>query len=207
MRNLEDLVRATCLRRTKVQLDGEEAGLNLPKRDEKVEWIDLSPEDKELHEYFKEKAANVASGMDKDGARVSGKGKGTNIICLINVLRLICGHGERLLPASALEAWRNRQLEAIDWNTMQKWTDTETTCDLCGNQQQESESAEELSESGIAFCTCEGNRRGVNGRQESVEQGAMEEERAFRPSNKVQALLRNIREEQRNTGTNQVTKR
>lgn len=202
MRNLEDLVRATCIRRTKAQLVGKETGLDLPERAEKVEWIDLSPEDRRLYEYFKEKTANIASGIynEKEGTIVPGKGKGHNIICLINVLRLICGHGERLIPASALEVWQSRQLEAIDWNTMQKWSDTEAICESCGKQLQELGSADEMLESGIIFCKCKGNR-------ESVEERVIEGGGAFPPSNKLQALLRNIREEQRNTGTDQVIKR
>ncbi len=231
MRNLEDLVKATCLRRTKAQVKGL---LSLPPRLDQVEWIDLSPPDRELYEYFKAKTASVASGMaTQKGYRKTED----NIICLINILRRICGHGEVLLPESALRAWRERQNDSIDWQTMQKWCGKQ--CDLCGQDAaagDESSSAsspdarflcqhvlcsacsmeraeEEEEEGGSDSAACPICRAG----SVQVKTTALPETTAGvtvkvqrRPgmwSNKILALVRNIQQEQRSQPEHPGTKR
>jgi SNF2 family DNA or RNA helicase len=128
LRRLEDLVRATCLRRRKSLNNGS---FKLPRRSEKVEWIRLSPEDRDLYTFFKLKTAKIASELSRrhpSTAKVDQQ-KGTNILTLINFLRLICDHGEHLLPPSALEAWKNRNSGSIDWQMMRV---CRARCDLCG---------------------------------------------------------------------------
>lgn len=128
LRRLETLVRATCLRRTKSL---NNALFKLPRRSEKVEWIELSPEDRGLYTFFKLKTAEIASELSRrqPGADKAGQQKDTNILKLINFLRLICDHGEHLLPSSALEAWKTRSSGSIDWQTMRGF---KARCDVCG---------------------------------------------------------------------------
>jgi len=226
MRNLEDLVRATCLRRTKVQVQGH---LPLPPRVEEIEWIDLNPSDRVLYEYFKAETANIAAGSLRSQVEVSkstqtkGHRKGQNLICLINILRLICGHGEVLLPEMALKAWQNRANSSTDWQTMQQWG-TQQECDLCSQSSATDGSAVPLGanflcqhvvcsdcltkrveeeESDSATCPiCEANSTGGIVAEHSGE--LLQQPAAS--SNKVLALVRKIREEQQ-TQMNPATKR
>jgi SNF2 family DNA or RNA helicase len=128
LRRLEDLVRATCLRRRKSL---NNALFKLPRRSEKVQWIELFPEDRELYTFFKLKTAKIASELSRRhlGAGKADQRKDTNILTLINFLRLICDHGEHLLPPSALEAWKTRKCGSIDWQMMRV---CRARCDVCG---------------------------------------------------------------------------
>ena len=128
LRRLENLVKATCLRRTKSL---NNAPSKLPPRSERVEWIDLLPEDRELYTFFKLKTAKIASELSRrhPSAGRADQQKDTNILNLINFLRLICDHGEYLLPSSALEAWKTRKNGSIDWQMMCAF---KARCDVCG---------------------------------------------------------------------------
>lgn len=97
-----------------------------------VEWIELFPEDRQLYTFFKQKTAKIASELSRrhHGAREAGQEKDTNILTLINFLRLICDYGEHLLPSSALEAWKTREIGLIDWQMMQA---PKPRCDICGD--------------------------------------------------------------------------
>ncbi|RYP73408.1 hypothetical protein DL770_007777 [Monosporascus sp. CRB-9-2] len=128
---LQELVRTTCLRRTISGLDAET--LQLLPLEAKIEWIDLG-DDEELYTFFKRKTASVASGLGKrrtKGAKGSaGKVKGDeNILSLINLLRLICDYGERMLPAKALVGWKQRDLSSLDWQAMEAMR---CQCSRCG---------------------------------------------------------------------------
>lgn len=117
---LRDLVLGTSLRRT-IALSTETLGLQA--RTEEVELLDLSADDSELYRFFQQLSFSIAS----DSLKRKGKGKGKggrgcgakvgkgddNILSLINFLRLICNYGERILPPSALEAWRARDADSI----------------------------------------------------------------------------------------------
>ncbi len=225
MRNLEDLVKATCLRRTKVQVEGH---LPLPPRLDQVEWIDLSPPDREVYEYFKAKTAIVASGMATQSGYRKTEG---NILGLINSLRRICGHGEMLLSEKALKAWRERQNDSTDWPTMQKWWAKQ--CDLCGQDaaaddesfsaspdtrflcrhvicsacllQREEEDEEEWGDN-AACPICRAGPTIATALPETPE-GVEMQCCPVMSSNKILALVRNIREEQRSQPGDPVTKR
>jgi SNF2 family DNA or RNA helicase len=69
---LQDLIRATCLRRTIASLP--DSALNLEPRAERIEWINLNEEDKELYAFFQRKAANIARGVDKRARTGTGTG-------------------------------------------------------------------------------------------------------------------------------------
>lgn len=123
------MVRATCLRRTKSL---NNAIFKLPRRFEKIEWIELFPEDRELYKFFKLKTAKIASELSRgqSGVGKTGQQKDTNILTLINFLRLICDYGEHLLPLSALELWKTRRSGLIDWQMRSIF---KARCDVCGD--------------------------------------------------------------------------
>ena len=209
LQRLEDLVRATCLRRRKSLKNGP---FQLPRRSEKVEWIRLSPEDRELYKFFKSKTAKIASDISRRQPRAAklDQQKGTNILTLINFLRLICDHGEHLLPRSALEAWKSRDSGSIDWQMMRV---CRARCDLCGVYVDEAEataltdfefqchhsicsecairSLEHGADDAPACPKC--TKRTVNERDSTISQLPRT---YFRPSAKVDALIRNLRQEQ-----------
>lgn len=121
------LIKAICVRRThKLLLSGSQ----LPQRRERTVWVELTPEDRALYRFFQQKTADIASGFyrQKSGNSATNR-KDTNILSLINFLRLICDHGELLLSLSALEAWKTRNDRSIDWEMMQA---TQKACELCG---------------------------------------------------------------------------
>lgn len=154
---LRKLVRATCLRRTKA-LPHLSSGLNLPRKTERVEVLELAPDERELYDFFKRRSyllfdkvsesgaeSNMASKSDAraetqrqrrvavedipDLTRRKGAG---NIIVLISVLRMICDHGEALLPRVALDAWRSRDAGAVSWAVMETAAKAESSCCACG---------------------------------------------------------------------------
>ena len=137
LRRLETLVRATCLRRKKAT---KMVSLNLPSRSQSIETVDLENHDRALYTFFKARAAKLAAELSRqsrkpscretDGEERPSQRNDANILTLINFLRLICDHGEQLLPSSALEAWKSRDTGSIDWQMMQ--TCARTRCDLCG---------------------------------------------------------------------------
>ncbi|CAK7214763.1 hypothetical protein SEUCBS140593_002300 [Sporothrix eucalyptigena] len=47
-------------------------------------------------------------------------GASTNILALISMLRLVCDHGEALLPELAQQAWRNRDPALLSWSMFEK---------------------------------------------------------------------------------------
>lgn len=128
LRRLEILVRATCLRRTKSL---NTTLLKLPQRSEKVELIELSPEDRELYNFFKLKTAEIVSELSRHqlGAGKARQHEGTNILTLINFLRRICDHGEHLLSSPALEVWKTRSSSLTNRQMMRVFS---VKCDICG---------------------------------------------------------------------------
>ena len=127
LRRLQDLVKATCLRRTKRTIGDS---FELPRRIEKIETVEFHRTDQELYNFFKEKTAKIAAGLLRSSAATSkfDQVKENNILSLINFLRLICNHGEQLLPQSALDAWKARDSVSIDWQMMQN---CRRRCDVC----------------------------------------------------------------------------
>ena len=124
LRRLKELVAATCLRRTK---DAVKDQLKLPQRINRVETIELDSTERELYDFFKVRTSSLVAGMFSEESWASQQHQG-NILPLINFLRLICDHGERLLPAPALKAWLSRDASAFDWNILRS---SGRNCALC----------------------------------------------------------------------------
>jgi SNF2 family DNA or RNA helicase len=132
--------------------------LKLPRKTERVEVLELAPGERELYDFFKRRShlliekvsesdakAKMASKSDsrtrkRRQGRVAAKDipeatrrKGAgNIIVLISVLRMICDHGEALLPSVALDAWRNRDAGAVSWAVLEMAAKAESSCCVCG---------------------------------------------------------------------------
>ncbi|KAL2672526.1 hypothetical protein Neosp_013238 [[Neocosmospora] mangrovei] len=91
--------------------------LNLPDKIPHTECVEMSRNDRQLYQFFK-RFSYLTAGLDK----TSKKKAATNILVLISMLRLICDHGEALLPDSALTAWRNRDENALTWEMLESTT-------------------------------------------------------------------------------------
>ncbi|KAF5674657.1 helicase-like transcription factor [Fusarium circinatum] len=103
LRKLRMLVEATCLRRTKSSISQA-----LPPPTVCEERVDLHPYDRALYDFFESEAAknalNLSNGYSTNRIANSVTEK-KNVLSLIQNLRLICDHGEDLLPDADIEAW------------------------------------------------------------------------------------------------------
>jgi SWI/SNF-related matrix-associated actin-dependent regulator of chromatin subfamily A3 len=87
---------------------------------ELLELVEMNPNDTQLYEFFKRRSyliagfGNTVSGLNAGSEKVTAP-KGSNMLVLIGLLRLICNHGEALLSDSALKAWKNRDASLISW--------------------------------------------------------------------------------------------
>ena len=209
LQRLETLVRATCLRRTK---SSSNTPFKLSRRSEKVEWIELYPEDRELYAFFKLKLATIVSELSRPqpGIIRTGHQKNAGILTLINFLRLICDHGEHLLPSSALEVWKTRRSGLVDWQTMRA---SRARCDICGCYIDESDVSASIDlgyqcqHSVCPGCAIRSQEDEVDNDPacpKCMEQITSEGDNAasqvpqafIRPSAKVEKLIHNLRQEQ-----------
>jgi SNF2 family DNA or RNA helicase len=111
---LQALVRTTCLRRTKESIG---VALNLPSREERTVDVPLLQKDQGLYDFFKKRTVDIVSGTTKiNGAAPLERTKDSNVLSLLNFLRLICNHGRELLPDSAIAIWNNRDRTLTDHN-------------------------------------------------------------------------------------------
>ncbi|CAM1506134.1 Fc.00g057750.m01.CDS01 [Cosmosporella sp. VM-42] len=202
---LRRLVQATCLRRTK---RGTARSCKLPSRSEKIQEVDLDPVDRALYEFFKAETARIAAGFSHTKSSIASmelKGR-NNILALINFLRLICNHGEDLLPAPAVAAWREKQSGSISWQMMQS-TRKSCVCCHCDLESSLTPLANYELYCGYTICaTCSLEKEdGAKGMEATcfgrVEGSQMLTVRipstvASRPSAKMNALIQNLRDEQ-----------
>lgn len=134
LQRLSLLIKNTCLRRTK---KSTELSDQLPNRREETVWVELLPRDRDLHNFFYKEAAKIASGFYRHKTENSTSNYPTsNILKLIHFLRLICNHGEKLLPPSAVGTWKASEGNAFDWQTIQ---DFQQSCEICDLEISDSE--------------------------------------------------------------------
>ncbi|RYP65443.1 hypothetical protein DL771_008315 [Monosporascus sp. 5C6A] len=207
LQRLQDLVRATSLRRT---IAPNALSLGLLPPSERIEWVTLNEQDRSLYRFFKNKTANIASGLTRRQKRTKGAMKGDeNILSLINFLRLICNYGERILPTSALDAWKSRDTMSIDWQMMEGMRSLCTKCGgpigefddtntlpcghhLCEECLLKIEEADESEGDMVVSCyTCRDSTSTENTGSKQARTSA-----SYR-SAKVEALMHNIRRQQR----------
>ncbi|KAI1122696.1 hypothetical protein F5Y10DRAFT_281497 [Nemania abortiva] len=229
LKTLRKLVRATCLRRTKAASNLSSA-LELTRKAEHVEVIELSPEEREIYEFFKRRSfllvpedSNTGSRTDSIANSTGRKRKGVrtrkadlqaaprkstgNIVVLISILRMICDHGEALLPKIALEAWRNRDTAPISWSMLQRASFLERKCCVCGQDIASSEGQAETDATDLSChehvaceaciaCTKDASPACPTclSADEASSSSASHQNAslAYTPSSKVTALLRNV---------------
>ncbi|KAJ5248990.1 Helicase C-terminal, partial [Penicillium chermesinum] len=100
---LKRLVAAACLRRTKQNVENQ---LMLPHRAEAEQCIELNTSERLLYDFFKAQAFSVAAKSTVGNEAIEKGAHG--ILSLMNALRLICNHGENLLPPFAIKLWKER---------------------------------------------------------------------------------------------------
>jgi SWI/SNF-related matrix-associated actin-dependent regulator of chromatin subfamily A3 len=214
---LRSVVAATCLRRTKAD---HASTLSLPRKTERVEWVEMGRNDRQLYEFFK-RFSYLTAGRDK----ASRRNAATNILVLISMLRLICDHGEALLPESAFKAWRDRNEKSLTWEMLEsgirfciscnrdvKEIDSAESaiegfecghviCDSCMTKSQSSASQQWCPECGIAAARTRSVRRDSSP-QPLSQTGLMAPFKPrYPPSAKVEALLRNIMKRHKKPGS------
>ncbi|KAH6717629.1 SNF2 family N-terminal domain-containing protein, partial [Leptodontidium sp. MPI-SDFR-AT-0119] len=125
---LQGLIRATCLRRTKQKtLTGDKR--ELPRRSEEIHEVHLHEDDQVLYDTFRRMSAEIAAGLGKrPGESYSPKGKDKNILLLINCLRLICDHGEQLLPEAAKKTMEESSVASFASEMQQVY---HSRCSVC----------------------------------------------------------------------------
>ncbi|KAF3760335.1 hypothetical protein M406DRAFT_269047 [Cryphonectria parasitica EP155] len=198
LHTLRKLVCATCLRRTKAH-PYLASTPKLPRKTEYVEIVELLPQEREFYEFFKRrsyllasndavpdpkatsKATNKRRKLDASGS-ISGKQrrKSTgNIMILISVLRMICDHGQALLPRVALEAWQNHNENRVQQADLTEFScKKHVACETCLKPADGAALACPVCSTGRLTSPLPGLGRGIGSPQA--------------PSSKVSALLRNI---------------
>ncbi|KAL1857634.1 hypothetical protein Daus18300_010274 [Diaporthe australafricana] len=230
LHTLRKLVRATCLRRTKTY-PALASALQLPRKRERVEAVVLAEDERELYDFFKRRsyllAGEAAAVEAKPGASPSPAIKPrrrrekptggnaprkttANIMVLLFVLRIICDHGEELLPRAALDAWRNHDATGIGWPLLETAADARPSCCVCGTavggEQVETQGRDVVDLACRRHVACEAcvgleednarpacpacGQAGVDGIPSSLPSRALDAE--YRPSSKVAAMLRNV---------------
>jgi SNF2 family DNA or RNA helicase len=159
LQTLRKLVQATCLRRTKAH-PHLASTLKLPAKTERVESVDLSPDERRLYDFFRRKfhllanspgtssdapdAGTTKRGGRKRAARIEAvpavheprRKNSRHIIIVISLLRRICDHGEALLSPGALDIWHQRGSSAVTWDMLQQdaYEGIGRSCCVCGQQ-------------------------------------------------------------------------
>ncbi|KAF5623217.1 hypothetical protein F25303_11892 [Fusarium sp. NRRL 25303] len=206
LRRLKNLVGATCLRRTK---DSVSETLNLPDRKVHECVVQLDPEDRELYDFFKRNASHLIADRgfgESNTAKTTG-----SILPIINTLRLICNHGQRLLPNFALEAWSHRNnpnsesnfaaskfglciscgMETLPNEMLSEFVCSHFLCSKCADSDERYQLS--LDSDLCPSCTKDGD---------SAVTDAATEEGVYQPSAKIRALIQSLRvEQQGNTPT------
>lgn len=130
VQRLQELIRATCLRRTK-QKTLSSGELSLPPRSERIQEVYLLPDDQVLYDSVKEITASMAAGLNKvPQLDSSPQGKKSNILPLINSLRLICDH-KQLVPESIKTIIKESSVGSFDFEVQQIQYNT---CSVCGGE-------------------------------------------------------------------------
>ena len=212
MQRLQDLVRATCLRRTK---RSAAVSFELPKTVQKTELVKLVGEDQDLYDIFQQKTAEIAAGMDKDKSerakpRMARDG---NMLALMNFLRLICDHGKDLLPFKALKICEGAgKLSSLDWAALRT---LRKTCHVCGAEVEEVGSSPSDDSSRFTCTTClTVNEEDNTGRLSTFLPvpttkwtGSVTAAETLQPYAKVRCLLKNLYKERAADGGDKPIKR
>lgn len=108
---LRKLVAATCLRRTKSHVQDQ---LKLPLRVEIEELVELDSGERRIYDFLKSRASSLVVGNSTQHSQMD-KARWGTMLSLIGFLRLICNHGDQLLPAIATDLYQSQTLSAMDF--------------------------------------------------------------------------------------------
>jgi SNF2 family DNA or RNA helicase len=209
---LRGLIRATCLRRTK-QKTLSSGILKLPPRSEKIHEVKLHEDDQVLYDAVKKRSAEMAAGLEKRPVgESSSQGKGKNILLLINSLRLICDHGEQLLPDAVKRSREENSASSFDLEMQQIGSGS---CSVCEGEIDSSISGTEGQDSICVNCaTSEKDslnttpqadplgKKGMLAYRSASSERSGSAKVSYRPSAKVLALLGNLEQERAATRSN-----
>lgn len=214
---LRKLVAATCLRRTKALTVGT---LRLAAKTELEEVLDFNQRDRALHEFFKSRALSLASNKSDTPISQIIAPKTGNMLILTGILRLICNHGENLLSPAALMAWRESDPASVDWKMISVAT---RRCESCSADMEDILNSEPVTKEfscGHSICAdCKSIEerdslfpdqsiciRCTQSGHRSPNYALASPQREKPPSAKVNALIRNLREEQAIVPSNTANK-
>ncbi|KAL5326165.1 hypothetical protein ACEPPN_007303 [Leptodophora sp. 'Broadleaf-Isolate-01'] len=202
---LQGLIRATCLRRTKQKtLTGDKR--ELPRRSEEIHEVHLHEDDQVLYDTFRRMSAKIAAGLGKRlGESHSPKGKDKNILLLINCLRLICDHGEQLLPEAAKKTMEESSVASFASEMQQVYHGRCSVCEgeiddcVAGAEGQDSICVNcATSEQGSSNTNLQADlpdRKSLSASQSAGSERSGSAKICYRPSAKVLALLGNLEQE------------
>ncbi|KAI0399412.1 SNF2 family N-terminal domain-containing protein [Xylaria palmicola] len=178
---LQELIRATCLRRVKAQVLSSNE-IRLPPRSERVHEVNLHQEDQELYDAIKKLCATRAAGVEtKSNKSEAPRSTEKNLLLLINSLRLICNHGEQLLPQAVKGLAEGASTISLDSAVRQIPSNTFSVY--------EEETDDSLSSTEDQTPTC------FQTTDMEINTPVKDDLLAYRPSAKVLALLENLNHE------------
>lgn len=172
IKRLRKLVAATCLRRTKSHIQDQ---LKLPVRVEKEHVVELDSGERSIYDFLKARASSLVVGKFTQRSQMD-KARWGTMLSLIGFLRLICNHGEQLLPGIATGLYHSHTLSAVDFRC-----DT-TNFELEGLNDSPNSLTPDLPLT-------------------PVQPGVETIKSDYRPSSKLNALLRNLQNEQRDNSS------
>ena len=187
---LQELIRATCLRRMKWKT------LKLPPRSERTHEVHLHQDDQVLYDHYKKRCTAEAIGQDKRLEESSSpKDEGENILSLIQNLRLICNHGKQLIYREIKGKGDKNCVSPIGVGAQRIYS---SRCSSCEGEIDRSISGVQDEDSTCFNCrTSEeipSNMTMLTDRSTATEKfGSVDT--LYRPSAKVLALLENLKQE------------
>lgn len=212
---LQGLIRATCLRRTKQKTLSSDK-LKLPPRSEKIHDVHLHWDDQVLYDTVRRFNAEIAAGSEQRPEKDSlPKGKEKNILLLINSLRLICDHGEQLLPEAVKRRSEESSIASIASFASEMQQVYHGRCSVCEGELDDSVAQADgqdsicvncaTSEQGSSNTNLQADflgKKGFSDSQLARSQSSGSAKLCYRPSAKVLALLGNLEQERTTAGGN-----
>jgi SNF2 family DNA or RNA helicase len=212
---LQGLIRATCLRRTKQKTLSSDK-LKLPPRSEKIHDVHLHWDDQVLYDTVRRFNAEIAAGSEQRPEKDSlPKGKEKNILLLINSLRLICDHGEQLLPEAVKRRSEESSIASIASFASEMQQVYHGRCSVCEGELDDSVAQADSQDSICVNCATseQGSsntnlqadflgKKGFSDSQLARSQSSGSAKLCYRPSAKVLALLGNLEQERTTAGGN-----
>ncbi len=189
---LQSLIRATCLRRMKEKVLSSN-DIKLPRRFERVHEVHLHQDDQDLYNAIKKLCAETAAGLEeRSQAGSSPKGGENNILLLINSLRLICDHGQQLLPNAIRRPREQNSVFSFESGMKQLYS---PRCSACEGEIDDNISrAEDQDPICVNCATSEVGSHIINMKGNLSEKGSMPH---YQPSAKVVAMLENLKRDQK----------